>query len=40
LFAAQNEVVDDQGWIMRGGSIVDATIIATPILDEERNRYP
>ena len=30
LFAAQNEVFDAQGWIMRGGSIVDATIIAAP----------
>jgi IS5 family transposase len=30
LFDAQNEVFDAQGWIMRGGSIVDATIIAAP----------
>ncbi len=30
LLAAQNEVFDEQGWIMRGGSIVDATIIAAP----------
>ena len=30
LFAAQNEVFQEQGWIMRGGSIVDATIIAAP----------
>jgi IS5 family transposase len=30
LFAAQNEIFEEQGWIMRGGSIVDATIIATP----------
>ena len=30
LFAAQNDVFDAQGWIMRGGSIVDATIIAAP----------
>ncbi len=28
--AAQNEVFDANGWIMRGGSIVDATIIAAP----------
>jgi len=28
LFEAQNEIFDEQGWIMRGGSIVDATIIA------------
>ena len=30
LFEAQSEVFDEQGWIMRGGSIVDATIIAAP----------
>jgi IS5 family transposase len=30
LFAAQNAIFDEQGWIMRGGSIVDATIIAAP----------
>jgi IS5 family transposase len=30
LFAAQNEIFDAEGWIMRGGSIVDATIIAAP----------
>jgi IS5 family transposase len=30
LFAAQSEIFESQGWIMRGGSIVDATIIAAP----------
>jgi IS5 family transposase len=30
LFAAQNRIFDEQGWIMRGGSIVDATLIAAP----------
>lgn len=30
LFQAQNQVFEEQGWIMRGGSIVDATIIAAP----------
>ena len=30
LFAAQNEIFAEQGWVMRGGSIVDATIIAAP----------
>lgn len=30
LFQAQNDIFDEQGWIMRGGSIVDATIIAAP----------
>jgi len=30
LLAAQNEIFEQEGWIMRGGSIVDATIIAAP----------
>jgi IS5 family transposase len=30
LFEAQNQIFDEQGWMMRGGSIVDATIIAAP----------
>ena len=30
LFAAQNQIFESEGWIMRGGSIVDATIIAAP----------
>ena len=30
LLAAQSELFEAQGWIMRGGSIVDATIIAAP----------
>jgi IS5 family transposase len=30
LLAAQNEIFEAQGWIMRGGTIVDATIIAAP----------
>lgn len=30
LLAAQQEIFDREGWIMRGGSIVDATIIAAP----------
>ena len=30
LFDAQNQIFTEQGWIMRGGSIVDATIIAAP----------
>lgn len=30
LFAEQNAIFERQGWIMRGGSIVDATIIAAP----------
>ena len=30
LFEAQNEIFEREGWIMRGGSIIDATIIAAP----------
>ena len=30
LFDSQNQIFDQQGWIMRGGTIVDATIIAAP----------
>ena len=30
LLAAQGELFAEQGWVMRGGSIVDATIIAAP----------
>ena len=30
LFEAQNDIFETEGWIMRGGSIVDATIIAAP----------
>ena len=30
LRAAQNDIFEAEGWIMRGGSIVDATIIAAP----------
>ena len=30
LLQAQNEIFEQQGWIMRGGSIVDATIVAAP----------
>jgi len=30
LFASQNEIFEREGWIMRGGSIVDATLIAAP----------
>jgi IS5 family transposase len=38
LLAAQNAVFDEQGWIMRGGSIVDATIIAAPSSTKNRSR--
>jgi len=30
LLASQNEIFEREGWIMRGGSIVDATLIAAP----------
>jgi IS5 family transposase len=30
LFDCQNRYFEDQGWIMRGGSVVDATIISAP----------
>ena len=30
LFESQNAIFKEQGWIMRGGSIVDATILAAP----------
>ena len=30
LFESQNEIFEAEGWIMRGGSILDATIIAAP----------
>lgn len=30
LFAAQTDIFEREGWIMRGGSIIDATIIAAP----------
>jgi len=30
LLAAQNRLFEDNGWVMRGGSVVDATIIAAP----------
>src|SRR5215210_4512931 len=30
LLESQNEIFEEEGWIMRGGSIIDATIIAAP----------
>ena len=30
LLESQGEIFEEQGWIMRGGTIVDATIIAAP----------
>ena len=31
LLESQGEIFEEQGWIMRGGTIVDATIIAAPL---------
>jgi len=30
MFATLNRLLEEQGWVMRGGSVVDATIIAAP----------
>ena len=30
LFGSQTEIFEREGWIMRGGSIIDATVIAAP----------
>lgn len=30
LLESQGEIFEEQGWIMRGGTVVDATIIAAP----------
>lgn len=37
LLGAQQELLDREGWIMRGGSIVDATIIAAPSSTKNRS---
>ena len=36
LFEAQKDIFEKEGWIMRGGSIVDATIIAAPSSTKNR----
>lgn len=36
LFDSQNEMFDTRGWIMRGGTIVDATLIAAPSSTKNR----
>ena len=38
LFEAQNEIFEQHGWIYRGGSIVDATIIAAPSSTKNASR--
>ena len=30
LFEAQNRLFEENGWVMRGGSVIDATLIAAP----------
>lgn len=30
ILAVQNDLFEEQGWVMRGGTIIDATIIAAP----------
>ena len=37
LFEAQNQIFEKEGWTMRGGSIIDATIIAAPSSRKERH---
>ena len=36
LFEAQNRLFEENGWLMRGGSVVDATIIAAPSSTKNR----
>ena len=36
LFEAQNRLFEANGWVMRGGSVVDATIIAAPSSTKNR----
>lgn len=36
LFEAQNQLFEENGWVMRGGSVVDATLIAAPSSTKNR----
>jgi len=38
LFAAQNRLFEANGWIMRGGSVIDATLIAAPSSTKNREQ--
>ena len=38
LFDAQNRLFEENGWVMRGGSVVDATLIAAPSSTKNRDK--
>jgi len=38
LFEAQNRLFEENGWVMRGGSVVDATLIAAPSSTKNRDK--
>ena len=38
LFAAQNRLFEENGWVMRGGSVIDATLIAAPSSTKNREK--
>lgn len=38
LFEAQNRLFEENGWVMRGGSVIDATLIAAPSSTKNRDR--
>jgi len=38
LFDAQNRLFEANGWVMRGGSVIDATIIAAPSSTKNRDK--
>ncbi len=42
MFRAQQELFDANGWVMRGGTVVDATIIAAPpsVKNRDKGRDP
>lgn len=38
LFDAQNRLFEENGWVMRGGSVIDATLIAAPSSTKNREK--
>jgi transposase, IS5 family len=38
LFEAQNRLFEENGWVMRGGSVIDATLIAAPSSTKNREK--
>lgn len=38
LFEAQNRLFEENGWVMRGGSVIDATLIAAPSSTKNRDK--